>query len=123
MKRLRILVADDSEDVRLLIVDSLTGCGHSTTVVQNGTELLRLLANGPDFDVIVTDNTMPGGPSGLEAMRQLRLDRRFKKVPIILHSGDPGEELRAAVEALGGLFAPKRDDKSLFLLIDEIAQE
>lgn len=125
MRKLKIVLADDEPDVRELVTDGLTQRGHTVVVVQSGAELLRLLANGlDDFDVIVTDNTMPGGPNGLEVMRQLRQDSRFKDMPIILHTRGEGEELRAAVNWLHGMFAPKRADNApLFTLIDSIPKK
>ena len=124
MKALKIVLADDDPAMRELITDALTRRGHSLTVVQSGTELLKLLSHDSRYDVVVTDNKMPGGPDGLEVMRELRLDKRFKQTPIILHTGDEGDELRAAVVFLGGLFAPKRDAFSpLFVLVEELARE
>lgn len=124
MRTLKMVLADDDASVRELVTNALTREGHRITIVQSGKELLTLLASDQDYDVIVTDNRMPGGPDGLEVMRELRLDRRFKGVHIILHTGDEGDELRAAVVSLGGLLAPKRDAfNPLFMLVEELAQE
>lgn len=119
---LEVLFAEDDLDVRELVTSGITRRGHHITVVQNGIEAQRLLADGPrKFNVIILDNRMPGGPDGLEVMRQLRLDKRFAGTPIILHSREPSEELEAAVRALGGIFVPKRDAfEPLFMLIDKI---
>lgn len=124
MKALKIVLADDDPAVRELTTEELTRRGHDVTVVQSGTELLRLLAFDSRYDVVVTDNKMPGGPDGLEVMRALRLDQRFRQTPIILHTGDSDDKLRVAVTSLGGLFAPKRDAFSpLFELVKELVQE
>jgi len=124
MTVLRIVLADDDPTVRELTTEALTRRSHDLTVVQSGTELLKLLSCDSRYDVVVTDNKMPGGPDGLEVMRELRLDKRFKQTPIILHTGDDGDELRAAVASLGGLFAPKRDAfNPLFALVEELARE
>lgn len=103
---MNILLADDDEDVRLLLTDALEALGHIVVSVHNGKELLRQLGQGPgDFNVIVTDNDMPGGPSGVEVLAFLRRDTRFSSVPIIVHTSS--KHLETRVVSLGGMFAEK----------------
>lgn len=113
---MRILFADDDAPTRELITIWLVRRGHNVTVVQDGSELLKMLEHGPEtFDVIVTDNNMPGGPSGLKVLRRLRADARFKRVPVIVHSGDAAELIKAEVEALGAVFAEKFGQPNVLL--------
>ena len=119
---MNILFAEDNPFLQELVTIWLTKRGHDVTVVQSGTELLKVLQNGPGkFDVIITDNDMPGGPSGLEVLRQLRSDDRFKKVPIIVHSGDGAELLKAEVEAHDAVFVSKLEDGSLLRALDDLS--
>lgn len=105
---MNILFADDDALTREVVAMWLVKRGYDVTVVQNGTQLLKVVEHGPGtFDVIVTDNNMPGGPSGLEVLRHLRADERFKSVPVIVHSGDAAELIKAEVEALDAVFAEK----------------
>ncbi|GEM_PF-3113556 len=118
---MNILFADDNPDVRELVTMGLVGRGHDVTVVQNGTELLKILKHGPGkFDAIVTDNSMPGGPSGIEVLRRLRSDERFKKIPIIVHSGDRAAAFQIEIAALDAVFASKGQSNSLFGALDDV---
>jgi CheY-like chemotaxis protein len=75
-----IMVADDDDDFRALIVAALQADGHSTIEARDGQELLELLARAQDGaaslrpDVLITDVKMPklSGLGVLEAMRSAR---------------------------------------------------
>ena len=60
MKPLSILVADDEEDIRVLVQRWLLDEGHTVVLVANATEAAKLLTR-IRFDVIVTDVIMPDG--------------------------------------------------------------
>jgi CheY-like chemotaxis protein len=72
-----IMVADDDDDFRALIVAALQADGHSTVEAHDGEELLELLGRAQDGapslrpDVLITDVKMPklSGLGVLEAMR------------------------------------------------------
>jgi len=49
---------------------------------ENGREALRKLDQHPDIDLVLMDIMMPE-MDGYEAMRAIRADARFKKLPII----------------------------------------
>jgi two-component system, chemotaxis family, CheB/CheR fusion protein len=101
MKKLRILLADDSEDVQEIVTLTAQDLGHDIVTVASGNELIAHLKAAPDaFDVVVTDYDMPGGPDGLTALAVLRADRRFKDLPAILHTSRDNEELTLQVARL-----------------------
>ena len=50
----------------------LTRAGHKVTAAKSGADALRMLSDGEhDFDVVITDLTMPGVP-GMEVLRHAR---------------------------------------------------
>lgn len=103
---MKILLAEDQQNIRDLVTMVLVREGHAVVSVKDGSELLDLLRRGPgDFDVIVTDNEMPGGPSGIDALKSLRRDKRFEQVPIIVHTGSPYVEQE--VQAQRGVYVGK----------------
>jgi len=55
----RILVVEDSPEVRTLIADVLAGAGHDVTVVAHGAAALVLIEQQPAFDLILGDLTIP----------------------------------------------------------------
>lgn len=54
----RILVVDDSQDMRELLALVLTRAGHEVTPARNGVEALRLMSVH-EFDLVVSDLNMP----------------------------------------------------------------
>jgi CheY-like chemotaxis protein len=81
----RILVVDDEPMVRALIVRALTDEGYEVVAVANGRAALDA-ARGAEvgFDLIVTNNYMPG-LTGPELVARVRQD--FPRLPI-LHVDD-----------------------------------
>ncbi|MGH6878601.1 MAG: ATP-binding protein [Rhizomicrobium sp.] len=82
-----VLVVEDDEQVRKLVVDSLQVLGYQTLVARNGPEALARLAQPGDLrvDLLLTDLVMPGGMSGIELAHEVR--RKNPKVKILLTSG------------------------------------
>ncbi|HEY6529147.1 MAG TPA: response regulator [Cellvibrionaceae bacterium] len=78
----RVLLVDD--DVRNIF--ALTGAleqkGAVVEVGRNGFEAINKLNEIADIDIVLMDIMMPG-MDGLEAMRRIRADKRFQKLPII----------------------------------------
>ncbi|HEU4681897.1 MAG TPA: response regulator [Gemmatimonadales bacterium] len=81
----RILVVDDEPMVRALIVRALTDEGYEVTAVSDGHAALEVAREAEgEFDLIVTNNYMPG-LSGPELIARVRQD--FPSLPI-LHIDD-----------------------------------
>lgn len=70
-KSMRVLLADDHEDIRKLTTYQLERSGHNVTAVSNGKDALDT-ARRDSFDVILLDEEMPGltGVQVVEAMRE-----------------------------------------------------
>ena len=90
----RVLVVDDSPDVRATMTRILTRDGHDTVVVGSTEEALEAFEL-QTFDVVVTDIKLPGAP-GTELLRQLRA--RSHNVPVILFTGKP--DVQTAIAAV-----------------------
>jgi CheY-like chemotaxis protein len=81
----RILVVDDEPMVRALIARALTDEGYEVVAVANGRAALDAARGAEaEFDLIVTNNYMPG-LSGPELIARVRQD--FPRLPI-LHIND-----------------------------------
>lgn len=110
----KILVADDNDMIRRLLVDLL---GHQFPGVeilqaQNGLEAKSKLEECPAGnlpDLVITDFEMPG-MSGLDLIRFIRQSATLKNLPIIMVSGLAGKDaniLRDNVKSLSGFFLAK----------------
>jgi two-component system, OmpR family, response regulator len=77
---MRILVVDDHEETRTLLVRNLELAGHGVKSVETRAEAYALLESSP-FDVVVLDVMLPDG-SGIELCTELREAKLH--VPILL---------------------------------------
>src|SRR3979409_1838574 len=78
----RILIADDSDDIRTLFQLWLTFAGFRVHEACNGAEAL-ILARLHRLDIVLMDLQMPV-MDGVEAIRQLRADPVTAEVPIVV---------------------------------------
>jgi CheY-like chemotaxis protein len=80
---LRIMLAEDDMRTVYALSALLRGKGADVLVADSGREALDLLARNPDVNGVLMDIMMPG-MDGYEAMRRLRQDARFSKLPVIV---------------------------------------
>jgi CheY-like chemotaxis protein len=102
----RILVADDSEDVRLLLVRTLTGDGHAVIEAADGEQALELLVT-EQFGVAVLDVMMPG-MDGLTLCRTLREAPGLGHLAVVVISAATSEVAALAAGADAFLSKPFR---------------
>lgn len=67
----RILVADDSETILLLMRTRLEMAGHEVIAAADGQEVVDAVSNGGAPDLLLLDAMMPR-KSGIDALRELR---------------------------------------------------
>jgi putative two-component system response regulator len=79
----RILVIDDEEVIRMLVVEILESAGYDVTSAESAEVALTLLEE-TDFDLVVSDVIMPG-LSGLELLEAVRARRA--SLPVVLVTG------------------------------------
>ena len=79
----RILVIDDEDVIRALVVEILETAGHEITGAESAESALALLEDN-EFDLVVSDVIMPG-LSGLELLEAVR--SRRASLPVVLVTG------------------------------------
>jgi CheY-like chemotaxis protein len=100
----RVLIAEDHDEFRRLLVESFRAEGYQVAECRNGMELIGLLhcleepARPNDFDLIISDIRMPGvtGLSVLAGLRELK-----DGTPVILITAFGDESTHAEAERLG----------------------
>ncbi len=92
--RLRILLAEDSEANRELVVRALTRQGHEVVVAANGQEAVELVTS-QTFDGILMDCEMPvmGGFEATKEIRKLDAERGQKSI-IVAFTANADEQDR-----------------------------
>jgi signal transduction histidine kinase/DNA-binding response OmpR family regulator len=82
LKTKKVLIVDDDMRNLFALASILENHEMEVIVAKDGKEALELLAKGPPVDIILMDIMMPE-MDGYEAMRQIRLQPQFRKLPLI----------------------------------------
>lgn len=90
----RILVVDDDEQIRNLLVEYFQSLGYGVMAAVNGTEALGKLTHDV-FDCIISDLVMPD-KDGLELLKQVKTQN--KKLPFLIITGYP--TIETAIEVM-----------------------
>jgi len=97
-----VLVVEDEEDLRALIVQTLDSLGYRVWEAGSGPKALELLESATTFDALVTDIVLPGGMSGRELADEAKHRRPELSVVYmsgytenaIVRDGQPGEAIQ-----------------------------
>lgn len=86
----RVLIADDSETILLLMRTRLEMAGYTVETAADGQEVLDRVADGGSPDLLLLDAMMPR-KSGIDALRELRA--AGSEVPALIVSAhqNPGD--------------------------------
>ena len=109
-----LLVVDDEEVIRAVVVETLEKHGYRTAVASNGSEALRIFAaSRGEIAAVIIDLEMPV-MDGREAIRELR--ELNPACPVVAVSGDV-EACARIGESIGGAWATLRKPFSLSSLL------
>lgn len=121
---MKILFADDLPNIRGLTSHVLEQRGHTVKTVIDGYELVQDLIQeleaGNIYDLIVTDYNMPK-MDGLEVLRCIRADDRFKTLQVIVYTTNNYIEFKSEVESFGGVLVNPKMVNELLAAVDAIA--
>jgi adenylate cyclase len=93
-----ILIVDDTQTTRELLSRRLSRDGHNIKEASNGRSALELITS-ESFDLVLLDMMMPD-ISGYEVLTQLKADRRFRHIPVIVISAlDQTDSIVRCIEA------------------------
>jgi signal transduction histidine kinase/ActR/RegA family two-component response regulator len=104
----RILLVEDDDAVAGTAVHLLELIGYASHRVQDARTALTMLLGGDRFDLVFSDIVMPGGMSGIELARKLRL--HFPQMPVLLASGYSQATAEVAKEGFPLIAKPYRAD-------------
>ncbi|MEK4029834.1 MULTISPECIES: response regulator [Bacillaceae] len=117
---MRILIADDEEVLRMLIVDTLEEEGHALTEAADGQEAIECFEKEV-FDLLLVDYMMPR-MTGIEVIRKVRETSAVNIV--MLTAKTQQKDLEEAKEAGANFFLPKPfSPLKLIELIEELEKE
>lgn len=93
-RRARVLVVDDEQIVRDVLLVTLASSGYEVESAPDGARAIELLRTAP-FDLLITDVRMPG-VDGLTVVREAR--RQSRTMAIVIITGASSEAI--AIEAI-----------------------
>lgn len=116
----RVIIVDDSRAVvatAQLALEEITNSGVITfTSYLNPLDLLGALQGGSEnFDLLISDVNMPQ-LNGLELVRAIKQDERYKTKPIIVLSTESSDEMKQRGKEIGitgWMVKPFSDEKLL----------
>jgi two-component system, OmpR family, alkaline phosphatase synthesis response regulator PhoP len=113
-----ILVADDEPHIGRIIKMKLEQGPFKVSLAYDGQEALDVLNNGDHVDLVLLDLMMPK-ISGLDVLRRIREQEKFKSLPcIILTAGGDAKHERDALELGATQFLTKPfSPKKLYALV------
>ncbi len=122
MEKLHVLVADDEPHIGRIIKMKLEQGVFRVTLAYDGQEALDALERHDDFALVLLDLMMPV-MSGLDVLRTMRADVRWKRLPcIILTAAGQEQQHRLALELGASDFLTKPfSPKKLYARAAELA--
>jgi two-component system, chemotaxis family, chemotaxis protein CheY len=94
-----ILAVDDSASMRQMVSFTLRSSGYEVIEAVDGQDALDKLGD-KQVDLVLTDQNMPR-MDGLTLIKQLRVQDRFKRTPILVLTTESSDEMKQAGRAAG----------------------
>jgi two-component system phosphate regulon response regulator PhoB len=87
---MKVMVVEDERDIRDILKNLLEDEGFQVVALENGLNIIEdIRINQPDL--LLLDQILPG-KTGVEAMREVRANEAYAKLPIIMVTGLSGED-------------------------------
>ncbi|WP_393999872.1 chemotaxis response regulator CheY [Luteimonas sp. WGS1318] len=102
-KNIRILVVDDFSTMRRIVKNLLSDLGFNNTVeAEDGNSALAVLRQDA-VELVITDWNMPG-MTGIELLREIRADAKFRGLPVLMVTAEAKREqiIEAAQNGVNG---------------------
>lgn len=118
-----ILLVDDEPNLANLWKETLTSLGYQVSSTTSPHEALLLFTNNPnDYDLMLTDQTMPGMTGDTLAMKIMSVRQNF---PIIIYTGhsDIIDDNRAAAIGIRALLMKPLDRADLTRTIRDVLED
>lgn len=102
VNRVRILICDDDEGIRIVIPRMLSELGVTVLTAATFSQAVAVMAETPAPDFIFLDLGLPDTPSKMETLESLKDLRIFNPAaPVVVLTGDQSEKLEQVARTLG----------------------
>ena len=96
----KILIADDSESLRMELKEILEKGGHEVIEAQDGYDGLMKAEGAEGVNFILSDYNMPG-LDGITMIAKIKEMERYRNVPVGMLTTESSKELKAAGKDAG----------------------
>lgn len=118
-KTIKIMVVEDVDFNLAILTAILAERGWQTVAAASGEAALDILAQDPDFQIILMDIGLPG-MDGVEATRRIKENPAYRAIPVIaLTAETAAERERLLAAGLDGYVEKNFDPDQLFAAIDK----
>ena len=116
----KILAVDDSASIRAMVSLVLQRAGFQVTEASSGADGLDK-ANADQFNLILTDQNMPG-MNGVALIKSLRAIDHYKKTPILMLTTESSDAMKAQGKAAGatGWIIKPFDPEKLIAVVNKV---
>ena len=113
-----ILVVDDEEVLRNLMIRVLNGNGYKAISTESGEKALKII-NDQNVSLVITDITMPG-MSGIDLLKSIKSDN--PDLPVLVMTGDGHDDTKSSASSAeaDGFIAKPFQNKNIISEIDRI---
>ncbi len=116
----RILVVDDDRQVAAFLRELFVQAGMNVELAYDGSMGFKLFSDRPgDFDVLITDQTMPG-MSGIELIQEVRSLREGTPCVMLTAFSQFADDASAAAVGIDRLLRKPTDNKTLLRTVAEL---
>jgi len=117
-----LLVVDDEEFNRDILLEYLSDAGYAVTLAGDGEDAWRILDSGPDdFDAILLDRMMPS-LDGMGLLKRIKADERLRYTPVIFQTAATSpQEIAEGLQAGAFYYLTKPFSKDMMLAIVQSA--
>ncbi len=119
-KTRRLLIVDDEDEIRLLLLDALNRSGWRVDFAQTGEEALELILQNP-YDVVISDILMPD-VDGIDLLQKVQVIRPSTRV-ILMTGGGSTDLVKQAIRNGAFDYIEKPFDLSAFIELVDAAVE
>ncbi len=87
---MKVMVVEDERDIRDILKSLLEDEGFEVVALPDGQNIIEdLRSNAPDL--LLLDQVLPG-KNGIEALREVRANQQYARLPVIMVTGLSGEQ-------------------------------
>lgn len=115
----KVLIVEDEYDIGSTMELVLEMENHEVRLCSNGDEALSILASEALPDLIISDLMMPI-KDGYELLKEIRSNKRYENIPLILTSAAPLNEAKVDQNSFQGFVRKPFDLDNFLELVNKV---